>query len=67
MRFPQSLVETAQVFGYDRSFFESNFPIDGRGADYPSTWATFSAASDFLSNDEQIAMLHGNAERVYRI
>ena len=50
------VVETAQVFGYDRSFFESNVPIDGRGADYPSTWAIFSAASDFLSNDEQIAM-----------
>lgn len=28
---------------------------------------TFSAAIDFLSNDEQITMLHGNAERVSRI
>ncbi|MCR9092922.1 MAG: amidohydrolase family protein [bacterium] len=61
------ILEAIEAFGTDRCFFGSNFPIDGLVANYRSIWSTFRDAIDPLSEDEQVAMLRGNAERVYRI
>ena len=57
------IVEAIEAFGTDRCFFGSNFPIDGLVTDYRSLWSTFRGAIDSFSDDEQNAMLHGNAER----
>jgi len=62
------LVEEAlEAFGTGRCFFGSNFPIDGISADYAGVWSVYRDAVAPLSVDEQIALLRGNAERVYRI
>jgi predicted TIM-barrel fold metal-dependent hydrolase len=56
-----------EAFGTDRCLFGSNFPIDGLVADYASVWSVYRDAVEALSEDEQIAVLRGNAERIYRI
>jgi predicted TIM-barrel fold metal-dependent hydrolase len=59
--------QAIEAFGTDRCLFGSNFPIDGLVADYASVWSVYRDAVECLSEDEQIAVLRGNAERVYRI
>lgn len=59
--------EAVGVFGTDRCLFGSNFPIDGLAADYAAIWAVYRDAIAGCSLDEQVSLLRGNAERVYRI
>ena len=61
------IVEAIEAFGTDRCFFGSNFPIDGLVTDARSLWSTSRSAIASFSEDERRSMLHGNAERVYRI
>ena len=58
---------TLDVFGPDRCWFGSNFPVDRLMIDYDTPWQVFREAIAELSSDEQSALLRGNAERVYRI
>lgn len=59
--------EAIEAFGTDRCLFGSNFPIDGLAADYAAVWSVFREAIEPLSEAERVAVLRGNAERVYRI
>jgi len=61
------VVEAIEAFGTDRCLFGSNFPIDGLTASYAAVWGVYRDAIAPLSEDEQVAILRGNAERVYRI
>jgi predicted TIM-barrel fold metal-dependent hydrolase len=59
--------ETVALFGTDRCFFGSNFPIEKLWTDYGTLYRTFRNAIAYLSNAEQAAILHDTAARLYRI
>jgi len=59
--------ETVELFGADRCLYGSNFPIEKLWTDYGSLIGAYRAAVAPYSADEQVAMLGGTAERVYRI
>ena len=59
--------ETVELFGADRCLDGSNFPIEKLWTDYGSLIGAYRAAVAPYSADEQVAMLGGTAERVYRI
>lgn len=56
-----------EIFGVDRCMFESNFPIDGVTARYPSIWNAFKRVVKDYSADEKAALFAGTAARTYRI
>jgi predicted TIM-barrel fold metal-dependent hydrolase len=59
--------ETVALFGADRCFFGSNFPIEKLWTDYGTLYRTFREAIAYLSETEQAAILHDTAARLYRI
>jgi predicted TIM-barrel fold metal-dependent hydrolase len=62
------LVETAiEIFGPDRSMFESNFPIVGVTARYPEIWNAFKMIVAGYSREEKLAPFGGTAARAYRV
>lgn len=61
-------IETAiEIFGAERCMFESNFPIDGVTARYPSIWNAFKRVVADYSPDEKRALFSGTAARIYRV
>jgi predicted TIM-barrel fold metal-dependent hydrolase len=56
-----------EVFGPARCMFESNFPVDRSGCTYTSLWNAFKTLAAPLSAGERNALLHGTAQRVYRL
>lgn len=59
--------EMVALFGADRCFYGSNFPIEKLWADYGTLYRTFREAIAYLSDVEQAAILHDTAARLYRI
>lgn len=59
--------ETVALFGADRCFFGSNFPIEKLWTDYGTLYRTFRNAIAHLDEAEQSAILHDTAARLYRI
>jgi len=59
--------ETIAMFGANRCFYGSNFPIEKLWTDYGTLYRTFRDAIDHLSEAEQAAILHDTASRLYRI
>ena len=47
--------------------FESNFPVDKRSCSYVVLWNAFKRIADGFSVDEQRALFHDTACRVYRL
>lgn len=56
-----------ELFGARRCMFESNFPVDKRGASYRVLWNAFKRISAGASADEKAALFHGSACRAYRL
>ena len=56
-----------EQFGPDRCMFESNFPVDKVAYSYNVLYNAFKRLSREYSPDEQAAMFHDTAARVYRI
>ena len=56
-----------EQFGVDRCMFESNFPVDKASCSYVSLWNAFKRITTEASPDEQAALFHDTATRVYRI
>ena len=57
-----------EAFGPERCLWGSDWPVvNVRGGDLPSWIAAFRAILAGYSEDEQAAMAHGTAERVYRV
>ena len=59
-------VETCiEAFGASRAMFESNFPVDRWGADYPTLWNAFKRLAAGASADEKRDLFAGSAARFY--
>lgn len=59
--------ECLEAFGTQRSFFGTNWPLDRLYSSYSDVVAAYRSLVSDLSDDEQKAVLAGNAERIYRI
>jgi predicted TIM-barrel fold metal-dependent hydrolase len=59
--------ETVGMFGARRCLYGSNFPIEKLWTDYKTLYRTFRNAIDHLDENEQHAILHDTAARLYRI
>ncbi len=55
------------AFGPDRCMFESNFPVDKRGAGYTVLWNAFKRIAAGYSPDEKRDLFHDSAARAYRL
>ena len=56
-----------EQFGPARCMFESNFPVDKRGAGYVVLWNAFKRIASGYSADEKRDLFHNTAARAYRI
>lgn len=56
-----------EVFGPNRCFFASNFPVDSVHGSFDELFSTFSEVTAGLSGTERERLFAGNAERLYRI
>jgi predicted TIM-barrel fold metal-dependent hydrolase len=56
-----------EAFGVDRCMFESNFPVDAGGANYPVLWNAFKRITAGYSKDEKAALFAGTARKVYKL
>lgn len=54
-------------FGPDRCMFESNFPVDKRGAGYVVLWNAFKRIAAGYSDGEKRDLFHDTAARAYRL
>lgn len=55
------------TFGPDRCMFESNFPVDKRGASYMVLWNAFKRIAADHSADDKRDLFHNTAARAYRL
>lgn len=56
-----------EIFGVERSFFGSNWPVDRLYSSYPDVIDAYAEVIKDFSPDEQAALFSGNAERIFRI
>ena len=54
-------------FGVHRCMFESNFPVDKRSYSYTVMWNALKRISKGFSQEEQAALFHDTAVRLYRL
>jgi predicted TIM-barrel fold metal-dependent hydrolase len=54
-------------FGADRCMFESNYPVDKRGAGYVVLWNAYKRIASGYSANEKRDLFHDTAARAYRI
>ena len=59
--------ETVELFGAERCLFGSNFPIEKLWTRYERLIKAYRDAIEPYPEEEQRAMLHDTAARVYRI
>lgn len=55
------------TFGPGRCMFESNFPVDRSGIDYPILWNAFKRVAEGYSPDERADLFAGAAKRAYQL
>ena len=55
-----------EVFGVDRCFFASNFPVDSTHGTFDDLYSTFDALTANLDADAREQLFAANAERIYR-
>lgn len=56
-----------ELFGAERCMFESNFPVDKRGASYCVLWNAFKKVAAGASASEKAALFKDSACRAYRL
>jgi predicted TIM-barrel fold metal-dependent hydrolase len=56
-----------EQFGVSRCMFESNFPVDKQSYSYTVMWNSFKRIAKDFSAEEQAALFHDTAVRVYRL
>jgi len=61
------VAEMVDVFGMDRCFFGSNFPVDRLACSYGTLWGRFLAATSGYDADERDRLFFRNAASVYRL
>ena len=61
-------VETCiELFGFERSLFATNWPVDGLWSDYKAVVDAYRTIASGFTDAEKDALFAGNAERIYRI
>jgi L-fuconolactonase len=55
-----------EIFGVDRCFFASNFPVDGLFGSFDQLYGVYDEITTGLSREERDRLFATNAERVYR-
>ena len=61
------IADAVALFGAERCFYGSNFPIEKLWTDYATLYRTFRTAIALFSESEQAAILHDTAARLYRL
>jgi predicted TIM-barrel fold metal-dependent hydrolase len=61
------VVGAIEIFGTERCFFGTNWPVDRLYSSYPDLVRAYLELIDGFTVEEQSAMLVQNAERVYGI
>jgi predicted TIM-barrel fold metal-dependent hydrolase len=56
-----------ETFGVERSFFGTNWPVDRLYSSYGDVVDAYAAIISGFSQDEQVALFSGNAERIFRV
>lgn len=59
------VLSAIEAFGVQRSMFASNYPVDGLCAGFGEIYAGFRRIVDDFSEQEQQALFHDNAIRIY--
>jgi len=59
------VLSAIEIFGTDRAMFASNFPVDGLCASFEEIYQGFRQITGQLSVQEQRALFHDNASRIY--
>jgi predicted TIM-barrel fold metal-dependent hydrolase len=59
--------ELVNLFGTDRSFFASNFPVDRLACSYAELWSRYLASIADFTADERDQLLYRTAATTYRI
>ncbi len=62
-----NVLDVIDIFGCDRCFFGSNFPVDRFAGTYTRTWLAFFEMTAGLSASERDAIFWANPVRVYRL
>jgi predicted TIM-barrel fold metal-dependent hydrolase len=60
------ILHAIEVFGVERCFFASNFPVDGNHATFDELYSTYDALTAHLDDHDRTKLFATNAERVYR-
>lgn len=60
------LEHAIELFGVDRCFFASNFPVDGMHGTFDELFTAYSTVTAGLGEAARDKLFAGNAERVYR-
>jgi L-fuconolactonase len=61
-------IETGlDLFGIDRCFFSSNFPVDGVWGSFDALYTAYSALTEHLAEGDRAKLFAGNVEKVYRV
>jgi len=55
------------LFGADRCMFESNYPVDKRGAGYVVLWNAYKRIASEFSDEDKKNLFHNTAARAYRV
>jgi L-fuconolactonase len=61
-------IETSlDLFGVDRCFFSSNFPVDGVWGSFDALYSAYSELTEDLAEADRAKLFAGNVEKVYRV
>ncbi|MBN8908304.1 MAG: amidohydrolase, partial [Rhodospirillales bacterium] len=63
----QSIRDSIQIFGVDRTIYGSNFPLEKLHASYADLFGAYRKALDEYSEEDQRKVLHDNAAAFYRV
>ena len=61
------VMDCIEIFGVDRSFFSTNFPVDKLFSSYKKVWDAYFEITNDFSLDEKEKLFFKNAEKYYRI
>jgi len=61
------VLDCIEIFGVNRCFFSSNFPVDKKYSSYEKVWNSYFEITKDFSIDEKEKLFFKNAEKYYRI
>lgn len=61
------VLDCIEIFGIDRCFFATNFPVDKLFSSYEKIWTSYFDITKNFSDNEKNKLYYKNAEKFYRI